>query len=386
MDQGQLREEEGNEHLPTVLNIPEQELTSRLEQLRRKESEEHRLHEQLRERENHKQKLWQTEEELINCREQLQQKESEKARLHVHSRKIEKEYDYLRKSFEEREAQVTNLQTQLMEKEQQLEYLHQGIANQEKQLRDQEQDMAGLQTALSTAMQKLSEYESQLKTRDWVISRDQIQVNVDKCLGEGGWGRVVEGTYCGCAVAIKYLHKSTLTPQERRVFEREMDIASRCRHPCLLQFIGATKDDKQSPLFVTELMESSLRTLIRQRQLSETHLSETEISVISLDVARALNYLHQRKPTPIVHRDVSSANVLLWRRGDQWRGKVSDYGTAKFVQEIMTVSPGALIYSAPEAGSPFNQTVKVSQFYLKLLHNHTISMNIPMGSLFIWMP
>ena len=148
----------------------------------------------------------------------------------------------------------------------------------------------------------------------------------DKCLGKGGWGSVYEGTYCGCSIAVKQIHELILSPHNRRLFEREMNIASRCRHPCLLQFIGATNDEG-SPLFVTELMETSLRALLEQHELSET-----EITVISLDVARALNYLHQKKPSPIIHRDVSSANVLLWRQGDQWRGKLSDYGTAKFVQ------------------------------------------------------
>ena len=67
----------------------------------------------------------------------------------------------------------------------------------------------------------------------------------------------------------------------------------------------------------------------------------------------------EEKPKPIIHRDVSSANVLLWQQGDQWRGKVSDYGTANFMQQTMTVAPGAMIYSAPEALTS-NQTVKVS--------------------------
>ncbi|XP_073233925.1 uncharacterized protein [Porites lutea] len=103
-------------------------------------------------------------------------------------------------------------------------------------------------------------------------------------------------------------------------------------------------------------MEKTLRTLLDQRQLSET-----EIAVISLDVARALNYLHQKKPEPIIHRDVSSANVLLWRQGDQWRGKVSDYGTANFMQQTIAVAPGARIYNAPEALTS-NQTVKVDVY------------------------
>ena len=174
-----------------------------------------------------------------------------------------------------------------------------------------------------------------------------------KCLGRGGWGSVNEGTYCDCTVAVKEIHELILSPHDIRLFEREMNIASKCRHPHLLQFIGATVDEG-SPLFVTELMEKSLRTLLEQRQLSET-----EIRTISLDVARALNYLHQKKPEPIIHRDVSSANVLLWRQGDQWRAKVSDYGTANFIQQTMTVALGAMIYSAPEALTS-SQTVKVS--------------------------
>ena len=120
---------------------------------------------------------------------------------------------------------------------------------------------------------------------------------------------------------------------------------------------------------MTELTEKSLRALLEQRQLSER-----EIRVILLDVARAINYLHQKKPEPIIHRDVSSANVLLWRQGDQWRGKGSDYGTANFMQQTMTVAPGAMMYSAPEALTS-NQTVKVSLsefriFYSTLVHQH----------------
>ena len=119
------------------------------------------------------------------------------------------------------------------------------------------------------------------------------------------------------------------------------------------QFIGASNDEG-NPLFVTGLMEKTLRALLEQRQLTET-----ERRVIPLNVARAINYLHQEKPKPIIHRDVSSANVLLSQQGDQWRGKVSDYGTANFMQQNMTVAPGAMIYSAPEALTS-SQTVKVS--------------------------
>lgn len=248
---------------------------------------------------------------------------------------------------------VTNLQAWLQASQQKVAYP-------EKEVRDREQDIVELQSALSQSKETLYANESLLKTRDWVISRDDIRFT-NKCLGSAGLGRVMEGTYCGCAVAIKQLHHGTLPPAMRRLFDREMDIASRCRHPCLLQFIGATHDE-EIPLLVTELMEKSLQALVHQ---PGQQLLDTEIAVIALDVALGLNYLHQRKPTPIVHRDVSSANVLLWIRDKKWRGKLSDYGTARFAGEAMTRSPGAFIYSAPEAGST-SQTVKVSWFFLCL--------------------
>ena len=227
------------------------------------------------------------------------------------------------------------------------------VAELERELNDREQDYIKLQRDLRETKEKLNKCESLLTTREWLISREEIEIMREKFLGEGSYGKVFKGRYRGFVVAVKEL-KCLSTSRERDLFEREMDIASRCRHPCLLQFIGATQDEK-TPLFVTELMESSLRKLLEKRQPSEK-----EIAVISLDVAHALNYLHQRKPKAIVHRDVSSANVLLWKQNGEWRGKLGDYGTVKFLQEIMTVAPGAMIYGAPEVGCPHNQTVKVS--------------------------
>ena len=244
------------------------------------------------------------------------------------------------------EEEIAKLQEQLRGKREE-------VAELERELNDREQDYIKLQRDLHETREKLNKCESLITTREWLISREEIEIMREKFLGEGSYGKVFKGRYRGFVVAVKEL-KCLSTSRERDLFEREMDIASRCRHPCLLQFIGATQDEK-TPLFVTELMESSLRKLLEKRQLSEK-----EIAVISLDVAHALNYLHQRKPKAIVHRDVSSANVLLWKQNGEWRGKLGDYGTVKFLQEIMTVAPGAMIYGAPEVGCPHNQTVKVS--------------------------
>ncbi|KAJ7376873.1 hypothetical protein OS493_031751 [Desmophyllum pertusum] len=309
----------------------EQQLTKFQGQLREKELHEVNLHEQLREKE--------------------QQQENAQRQL----REMEQQQENAQRQLREKEQQLTNLQGQFRQKEEETTTL-------EGQLRAKDQEVNELEITLSTAQQALNDQQRQ-QAPDWIIPCDQIQLT-DRCLGRGGWGSVVEGKYCGFAVAVKQIHELILSPHNLSLFGREMDIASSCRHPCLLQFIGATNDEG-SPLFVTELMETSLRAL-----LDKQSLSATEVSIISLDVARALNYLHQKKPSPIIHRDISSANVLLWRQGDQWRGKVSDYGAANFMQQTMTAAPGAMIYSAPEALTARNQTVKFTM--LEVLNFSTV--------------
>ena len=232
------------------------------------------------------------------------------ANLERQLREMRQREENLQRQLREMRQREENLQRQLRETQQregnsqrQLREMQQREENLQRQLREKDQEVNELELSLSLAQQTINEQQQQ-ETCDWVISRDEIQMT-NKCLGRGGWGSVYEGVYCGCTVAVKQIHDLILSPHNILLFEREMNIASKCRHPHLLQFIGATNDEG-NPLFVTELMEKSLRALLEQRKLAET-----EIHVISLDVARAINYLHQKKPKPIIHRDVSSANVLL---------------------------------------------------------------------------
>ena len=359
----QLREkDEQEENLQRQLREMKQQLREKSKQKGNFQRQLREMEEQLREINKQKDNF---QRQLREMEQQLREKNKQKDNFQRQLREMEQQLreknqqeDNFQRQLRELEQQLTNLQEQYREKEDETVNLQEQVTTQERELRVKDQQVNELEITLSTAQQALSEGQRRYVTPDWVISRDEIQLT-DKLLGKGGWGSVVEGKYCGCAVAVKQIHDLILSPHNCDLFEREMDIASRCRHPCLLQFIGATNDER-SPLFVTELMESSLRALLEQRPLGTT-----EVPTISLDVARALNYLHQKTPSPIIHRDISSANVLLWRQGDQWRGKVSDYGTANFMQHTMTVGPGAMIYMAPEALTS-KQTVKVSYDSLKV--------------------
>ena len=349
--QGELRQ------MTQQLTNVQGQLRGRDGQLRQMTQQWTNVQGQLQERDG---QLRQMTQQLTNVQGQLQERDGQLGQMTQQLTNVQGQLQERDGQLRQRTQQLTNVQGQLGELTQQLTNSQRQLQQKdeenttmEEQLRAKEQELNELEISLSTAQQALSERPRQ-QSPDWVISRDQIQLT-EKCIGKGGWGSVVEGKYCGCTVAVKQIYEVllNLSSHNREMFEREMSIASKCRHPCLLQFIGATNDEGRRPLFVTELMETSLRKLLEQRSLSTT-----EVAVISLDVARALNYLHQRKPRPIIHRDISSANVLLWRQAYQWRGKVSDYGAANFMQPTMSACPGAAIYSAPEAFTE-NQTVKV---------------------------
>ena len=298
----------------------------------------------------------QTKEDTIREQSQLLQQERElKSGLEerVGDLQIQIEVERNRRIATEREVREEriNLQQDRENLEREREICQQRIRDSERTVSESQHRLRELQSAATAVEEDFAEYR-RLEPRDWIIGRDEVILS-ETSLGVGAWGNVHEGTFRGFQVAVKQIHDLILSPHNRRLFEREMSIASRCRHPHLLQFIGATNDDG-SPLFITELLDTDLRNVLTQRALHHE-----EVVCIALDVAKGLNYLHLNKPFPIIHRDISSSNVLLWRRDDCWRAKLSDYGAANFMRQYMTSNPGASIYAAPETQTS-QQSPKVS--------------------------
>ena len=194
----------------------------------------------------------------------------------------------------------------------------------------------------------------------WRVEREEIHLS-ERELGRGGWAVVKVAEFRGLAVAAKCLHSVIISHHNRQLFVREMNMAAKLRHPHLVQFIGATLAGQ--PIILTELMSTSLRHVLETGQLQPAH-----ISPISRSVALALNYMHLLRPDPVLHRDVSSANVLLNPSPDDgWLTKLSDYGSANFTRQVRTAGPGNPAYAAPEASNPRQQTPKMDVYSLGVL-------------------
>ena len=89
-------------------------------------------------------------------------------------------------------------------------------------------------------------------------------------LGEGGWGRVVVGSFRGQDVAMKQLH-SIISSSDyyRDPLRREISLMAKVRHPNLLLFMAAVLDSpSNTPIIITELMDTNLRQAYHNAQLT----------------------------------------------------------------------------------------------------------------------
>ena len=248
-------------------------------------------------------------------------------------------------------ARFTEMEGRLREEERRSGEVEAQLREVERQLREMEGRWREAEQTANTLQHQLEQKEDPF----WMIERGEIHLT-DQELGRGGWAAVRVAEFRGLQVAAKCLHSIIISDYNRQLFVREMSIAAKLRHPNLIQFIGATLEGE--PVILTELMATSLRAV-----LERVPLNAANITSVSRDVARALNYLHLTKPDPILHRDVSSANVLLNLGPNMtWLAKLSDYGSANFVQRVTTAGPGNPSYAAPEASNPALQSTKMDVF------------------------
>ena len=280
----------------------------------------------------------------------------------------------LRQQLEGRERQLQQAQQQGQEREREIQQAREREQDLQRQLQQAQQQLQESQERERGLEQQLRERDRQERESSWVVSRNDIRMK-ERILGRGGWGEVRVACFHGLEVAAKVLHETIISEYNVSLFSREMNIASKIRHPNLLQFIGATTEG--NPIILTELMPNSLR-----KELETGGLAYHAILNISLDVACALNYLHLFKPHPILHRDVSSANVLLQPMGGGlggWRAKVSDYGSANLQHLIIrSVNPGGPLYAAPEAANPREHSPSMDVFSYGVLLIEMITRRIPL--------
>ena len=287
------------------------------------------------------------EGERDRARVEKREAEGERDRARVEKREAEGERDRARVEKREAEGERDKARVELQQAQERADQLQRMLD----ELQGREHERSIVQQQAIAAEQR---------GPSWEVKEDELEVT-DEELGCGGWAKV---KVAKLKVAAKCLHEQLIYDYHRRLFRREMDIAARVSHPNLLRFLGARLEGGMAIL--TEFMPTSLRALVNR--CPRQHLSLEHIISIAIDVACALNYLHHMTPDPIIHRDLSSANVLLQPTPNGgWLAKVSDYGTANFQSRLQTENPGSPVYTAPESRDPALQTPKMDIYSFGVL-------------------
>ena len=267
------------------------------------------------------------------------------------TRRLEQQLQECRLREEELQRRVAELEasaTAALDFQQQAEESNRRAEDAEERVRHTERSLAEMRQTLRQCEVRLESHSNH-----WVIKRKEIELTGPQ-LGVGSWATVTVAKFRGIKVAVKRIHNTIISHHNLQLFQREMNMAARLRHPNLIQFIGATM--KGEMMIVMELMATSLRSQLEK----DVYFQPNPVKAISLDVAFGLNYLHLIQPDPIVHRDISSANVLLEViQLNQWRAKLTDYGSVNVVCQLHTQNPGSPAYSAPEASDPRLQSPKM---------------------------
>ena len=270
--------------------------------------------------------------------------------------RLAKEAEEATTSAREAEERVTRISSEAEEAMQQVRLQLQQV---EQRARDSEEMLAHEQDLRARQAIQGSEQDG----KQWLVHRREINLTKEK-LGKGGWAKVQVAEFRGIKVAAKKLYKELQSPFYRNAFIREMNMAARMRHPNLVQFIGACMDEEM--IILLELMPTSLRKYLADH--APVRPSASFCTFVCIDVAKALNYLHLMQPDPIIHRDISCANILLEPLpGDKWRAKVTDYGSVNLQSQLHTRNPGNPVYCAPESGDKFQQSPQMDIFSFGIL-------------------
>jgi serine/threonine-protein kinase len=179
---------------------------------------------------------------------------------------------------------------------------------------------------------------------------------VERLLGEGGMGWVVEATHVQLEqrVAIKFMHAAQTSDNSEAIarFLREARAAARIQSEHVARVSDFGTLENGAPYLVMEYLEGrDLDSLLRVRGA----LPNQEVIDYAMQACEGLAEAHA---AGIVHRDLKPANLFLARRIDgSVRVKLLDFGISKLsapggtAQAAMTNTQalmGSPLYMAPE--------------------------------------
>ncbi|KAG5224466.1 leucine-rich repeat transmembrane protein [Salix suchowensis] len=138
------------------------------------------------------------------------------------------------------------------------------------------------------------------------------EFNSNYCIGEGGYGTVYKAVIPPeRVVAVKKLHRSqTDKLSDFKAFEKEVCLLANIRHRNIVKLYGFCSHAKLSFLVYEFIERGSLRKVLTSEEQAIELDWMKRLNIVK-GMVGALYYLHHSCSPPIIHRDITSNNVLL---------------------------------------------------------------------------
>ncbi|KAJ8948602.1 hypothetical protein NQ318_007606 [Aromia moschata] len=207
--------------------------------------------------------------------------------------------------------------------------------------------------SLNTLLPHFSYSELQLATNNFNKNSYEGAEGSGRFLGSGAFGSVFLALgLLDRPVAVKKLVLEDVEVVNvddivTKQFRNEVEVLSKYKHENLLSLLGYSCDGCTYCLMYEYIPGGALKDRL---QVSENKLQWKERLRIAMGTAKAVAYLHTAFTTPLIHRDIKSANILLDSKNNP---KLCDFGLIKLSpsQNTNTATTvfGTSAYMAPEA-------------------------------------
>ncbi|CAL9163196.1 MDIS1-interacting receptor like kinase 2-like isoform X1 [Musa acuminata AAA Group] len=179
------------------------------------------------------------------------------------------------------------------------------------------------------------------------------------CVGIGGCGSVYEAELpTGQVVAVKKFHLADNGGLlNEKGFGNEIRALTEIRHRNVVKLYGFCNHSRWMFLVYEYMERGSLACMLEEDKRAAELNWERRVTCVR-DVADALSYMHHDCNPCVVHRDVSSKNILF---NSEFKACVSDFDTAKLMQldsSNWSTLAGTMGYVAPELAYTMKVTEK----------------------------
>ncbi|THG14103.1 hypothetical protein TEA_009361 [Camellia sinensis var. sinensis] len=214
-------------------------------------------------------------------------------------------------------------------------------------------------------------YDGRIAYEDIVKATDDFDIR--HCIGTGGYGSVYKAQLpSGKVIALKKLHRlEAEEPTFDKSFRNEVQMLTNVRHRNIIKLYGFCLNNKCMFLVYEYMERGSLFCFLRNDEEAVELGWTLRVNIVKA-IAHALSYLHHDCNPPIVHRDISSNNILL---NSKLEAFVSDFGTARLLHpdsSNQTIIAGTYGYIAPELAYTMVVTEKSDAYSFGVVALETI--------------